>query len=193
MSDQKPILTKLESFKKVLANYEASAHAREVLSASPFVAMSGIAGGGRSNGGLDRSVVSTCCSDRKHGSMRVTRQTSPQCTDGPCQHLSIKTLLYKDSFFAISYNMALLLLGLPPDYDPRLITNPNRSLKQYSHLESYFLLKVCLILHHIEPHLRKPPPSSIDQVICQSSPFIHSRATKPAPWRHKAMAISTHQ
>jgi len=47
MSDLKPTLSKLEDFKAVLAHYEASDHARKVLNASPFVAMSGIAGGGR--------------------------------------------------------------------------------------------------------------------------------------------------
>lgn len=47
MSDQKPSLTKLEAFQKVLAHYDASEHALQVLKASPFVAMSGIAGGGR--------------------------------------------------------------------------------------------------------------------------------------------------
>lgn len=47
MSDQKPTLLQLEEFEKVLGSYQASDHAKQVLGKSPFVAMSGVAGGGR--------------------------------------------------------------------------------------------------------------------------------------------------
>ncbi len=47
MTDQKPTLTKLKEFKEVLENYQASDHARSVLTRAPFVVMSGVAGGGR--------------------------------------------------------------------------------------------------------------------------------------------------
>ncbi len=47
MPHQKPTLNKLQDFIEVLKNYDASDHARAVLAKSPFVAMSGIAGGGR--------------------------------------------------------------------------------------------------------------------------------------------------
>ncbi len=47
MADQKPKLAKINEFRKVLAHYEASDHARQVLAGTPFVALSGIAGGGR--------------------------------------------------------------------------------------------------------------------------------------------------
>lgn len=47
MADQKPTLTKLSEFVDALAHYKPSAHALKVLAESHFVAMSGIAGGGR--------------------------------------------------------------------------------------------------------------------------------------------------
>ena len=47
MPDQKPALTKLEDFKKVLNHYTASEHARRVLANGPFVVLSSVAGGGR--------------------------------------------------------------------------------------------------------------------------------------------------
>ena len=47
MPDQKPALTKLKDFKKILKHYTASDHAQAVLASTPFVAMSGVAGGGR--------------------------------------------------------------------------------------------------------------------------------------------------
>lgn len=47
MSDVKPTLKKLDDFKEVLRHYAASEHALKVLAKSHFVALSGIAGGGR--------------------------------------------------------------------------------------------------------------------------------------------------
>lgn len=47
MTDQKPTLVKIKQFREVLQHYTASQHARTVLAGTPFVALSGIAGGGR--------------------------------------------------------------------------------------------------------------------------------------------------
>jgi guanylate kinase len=47
MSDQKPALKQLTAFKKILNQYQASDHALKVVERSRFVALSGIAGGGR--------------------------------------------------------------------------------------------------------------------------------------------------
>ena len=47
MEPQKPTLTKLADFQAVLTDYHTSDHAKKVLNQASFVALSGIAGGGR--------------------------------------------------------------------------------------------------------------------------------------------------
>jgi guanylate kinase len=47
MEDTRPKLHDIQAFKDVLSNYQASEHAKRVLADIPFVAVSGIAGGGR--------------------------------------------------------------------------------------------------------------------------------------------------
>lgn len=47
MENVRPILKNKQAFIDALANYHASDHAREVLASTPFVALMGLAGGGR--------------------------------------------------------------------------------------------------------------------------------------------------
>jgi len=48
MEDAKPVvLHEKEAFEKALKNYQVSAHGKEVLASTPFVALMGLAGGGR--------------------------------------------------------------------------------------------------------------------------------------------------
>lgn len=47
MEKTRPTLRDIEAFQKALKNYQVSEHAKRVLSKTPFVALSGLAGGGR--------------------------------------------------------------------------------------------------------------------------------------------------
>jgi guanylate kinase len=47
MEEARPVLHNKKAFEEALENYEVSPHARTVLAKTPFVALSGIAGGGR--------------------------------------------------------------------------------------------------------------------------------------------------
>lgn len=47
MQDTKPVLHNRDAFEEILKNYHVSDRAKDVLAATPFVALSGLAGGGR--------------------------------------------------------------------------------------------------------------------------------------------------
>lgn len=47
MNDSRPVLNHREEFETILAHYHVSEHARGILAKTPFVVLSGVAGGGR--------------------------------------------------------------------------------------------------------------------------------------------------
>jgi guanylate kinase len=49
MEETRPNITDIEAFRKALKNYQVSEHAKQVLAKTPFVALSGLAGGGRNS------------------------------------------------------------------------------------------------------------------------------------------------
>lgn len=57
MDEARPTLQNKQAFEAALENYEVSDHGKEILASTPFVAMSGIAGGGRNT--IIRQLVET--------------------------------------------------------------------------------------------------------------------------------------
>lgn len=76
MQDTKPILNNRDAFEEILSNYHVSDRAKDVLASTPFVALSGLAGGGRN------TVITYLVNNYNYGFIVSDTTRPPKLRDG---------------------------------------------------------------------------------------------------------------
>lgn len=84
MQDTKPVLNHREAFEEILKNYTVSDRAKAVLASTPFVALSGLAGGGRN------TVINYLVNNYDYGFIVSDTTRPPKFRDGKMEENGVQ-------------------------------------------------------------------------------------------------------
>lgn len=90
MQDTKPVLNNREAFEEILNNYHVSDNAKSILAATPFVALSGLAGGGRN------TVIAQLVQNYDYGFIVSDTTRPPKLRDGKMEQEGVNYYFSRD-------------------------------------------------------------------------------------------------